>query len=141
MVAISVSLRRRVGYNAVVLIHELSVGFSGRILSGGWTFALLALAGQAGLNQANVSRINYINRRRERLSSPSPDQPEVASKPPVFQRVTESLLSVSPIRKVPDDEYVATLKEKIRNAEQEITIVKGQLEDLEKRRQSQDKIV
>lgn len=60
-------------------------------------------------------------------------QDEAQRKPPFWQRTTERLLSVTPIRKVSNEEYVDTLHARIHKAEQELRLVNGQMVELQQR--------
>lgn len=109
-----------------------------RGLSGGFTFALFATAGQLAVNELNILRINYITRHTAATQLGSNEkedefQDPAQSKAPLWQRTTEKLLSVTPIRKVSNDEYAETLHSRIQNAEQELQAVNGQMEHLQKR--------
>jgi hypothetical protein len=94
------------------------------------TFSILAALGQLTFNELNLQRLRFIKRRQDEgidLAA-KPTQP---AKPPILQRVTESILSVSPIRKLSDDEYTDTLRAKIQHAQRELRIVGAQLEEAE----------
>lgn len=63
------------------------------------------------------------------LDAPRPEP--VEEKPPFTQRMTEAVLSVTPIRKVSNEEYAETLKTRIQRSEQELSVVKRQMEDIQ----------
>lgn len=110
-------------------------------MSGGFTFALFSCGAQLAFNQANALRVDYIKRRTkpthewsEEVGDADLAQTEtVEEKAPLTQRMTEAILSVTPIRKVSNEEYAETLKMRIQKAEQELTIVSRQMEDIQQR--------
>lgn len=115
------------------------VGSPVRAVSGGFTFAFFACSAQLAFNQLNVLRVNYIKRQEKpvqewskelgELDAPRPEP--VEEKPPFTQRMTEAVLSVTPIRKVSNEEYAETLKTRIQRSEQELSVVKRQMEDIQ----------
>lgn len=110
-------------------------GLSRRIVSGGFTFGLFAVLGQLGFNELNLARIRYVE-RNERASSQATTRLESEPrKPALYQRVTESFFSVAPIRRVSNEEYSETIKDKISKTQNELAVVNGQVHDIEERLQ------
>lgn len=101
--------------------------------------AILASAGQFTFNELNVLRVNFIKRRAVAPSEQESNDSKLSQQtkqiepemPSLLQKVTESVLSVSPIKKLSDEEYANTIKLKIRNADQELQSVKAQIEETE----------
>jgi predicted nucleic acid-binding Zn-ribbon protein len=60
-------------------------------------------------------------------------QQAIEGKPPLWQRTTEKLLAVTPIRKVSNHEYAETLHGRISTAERELQSVNGQMKHLQER--------
>lgn len=61
------------------------------------------------------------------------EQQAIEEKPPLWQRTTEKLLAVTPIRKVSNEEYAETLHTRINTTERELRSVNGQMEHLQQR--------
>jgi hypothetical protein len=79
----------------------------------------------------NVFRVRMITKTKAREADELDPESIVVKKAPLSQRVTEAVLSATPIRKVSNEEYVETLQGRILDAEQELQIVKGQIEGAE----------
>lgn len=109
-----------------------------RAVSGGFTFAILATAGQLAFNELNILRINYITRHAAATQNTDINEhgtyhTAAPYKAPFWQRTTERILSVTPIRKVSNEEYADTLRTRIQNAEQELRYVNNQMADVQQR--------
>lgn len=129
-----------------------AVGVSPRMLSGGITLALVGSLGQLTFNQLNIARIRYLSRQEATLplvvdasdaeiagDSQTTQQLEPPPAPPLplVHRVTDVLFSVTPIRKVSDEEYAVTLRDKVdqsrkdlQSVEQELEAIKARLDQL-----------
>jgi hypothetical protein len=107
-----------------------------RLLSGGITFALVGTIGQITFNQLDVLRIRYLS-RLERSEAIQQQQEEANEplKPPLVQRVTDAIFSVTPIRKVSDEEYTNTLRGKIETTKRDLQTVDGEVEAIKLRLQ------
>ena len=98
------------------------------------TMAILASLGQLTFNELNLLRIQYIWRQGDSQSSLEASLREVPTDKdnlPLHQRVVDALFSVTPIRKISDEEYTHTLRVKTECARQELMEVTSQLEDVE----------
>ena len=115
-------------------LSSSTVGVGPRLISGGITFALVGSIGQITFNQLDSLRINYLNRQES--ASRAEEQAKISNeppKPPLVQRVTDALFSVTPIRKVSDEEYVKTLEGKIETTRGELSTVDGEVQLIMKR--------
>jgi len=79
----------------------------------------------------NVLRVRLITRNKAKEADELDPERVIVKKPPLTQRVTEAVLSATPIRKVSNEEYVETLQGRIRDAEQELQIVQSHIEGAE----------
>ncbi|WVO19168.1 uncharacterized protein IAS62_000446 [Cryptococcus decagattii] len=111
----------------------LSATFRGRATFGkaAFTSALITSALQLSANQLRVIRLNYLAKNQTRISSldtvaPSEQEPTAAfdalkssipspeptSPPSLSERIMSSLTKVLPVRKLSNEEYLATLEKK-----------------------------
>lgn len=93
------------------------------------------MTGQFLFNAANVYRIRYLTRNAAKAQAvPATTEPvQLEHKPSMLQRATESVLSVTPIRKLDDEEYSRTLRDKVSYARQELGLIDVQIKDAESR--------
>lgn len=107
------------------------------MLSGGVTLALVGTVGQMTYNQLDTARIRYLSRRESTsplLSEAEKDGASERQPPlPFVQRATDALFSLTPIRKITDDEYARTLEDKIAHSRKELSGVDAELEALNAR--------